>query len=96
MWRSNPLATSSSWKLSLVDSAKACCETSAASSIVSISAGNSISILSDQSDSTGESGQPASDKLFTFTSRISPFLIGKSNWLLFTSFGSDTFSSDHS
>ena len=51
---------------------------------------------SDHSDSTGLSGNPASERDLILTSTDSPFLIEISNWLILTDSGSATFSSVHS
>ena len=57
--------------------------------------GKGICIISEYSDSVGLVGQPASEIDLIWTSTISPFLIGMSNWFEFTVFASVTISSAH-
>jgi hypothetical protein len=83
-WSSSPFAANSLFTLSLTSSLLACWIIYSFSfTILSKSSGNSYDRISDQFDSTGESGHPTSDIDFILNSTLSPDWIGISNWFIF-------------
>ena len=87
--KSRPRDVNSSSKSNLASSANNLCEITLTSSEDWISSGNGIWTGIDQSDSTALSGHPASDNDLIWNSRVSPFLIERSNWFGLTSSADD-------